>query len=98
LQVMRTFDLQSTRHDPAECRCPHHGTEQCNCQMVVLLVYGENYQPISLIAYSYDGKTWFSLVDTPQQRADPHLERTIRQALPVENIPPMGQVHWSHAS
>ena len=40
LQVMRTFDLQAARHDPADCPCPHHGTEQCDCQMVVLLVYG----------------------------------------------------------
>lgn len=98
LQVVRTFDLQVARHDPADCPCPHHGTDQCDCQMVVLLVYGDNYQPISLIAHSYDGRTWFSLVDTPQQRADPRLEKAIRQALPEESIPPMGQVQWSHAS
>jgi hypothetical protein len=66
--------------------------------MVVLLVYGDDYQPISLVAHCHDGITWFSLVDTPQQRADPRLERTIRQALPTESIPPTGQVHWSHAS
>ena len=98
LQVMRTFDLQAARHDPANCPCPHHGTEQCDCQMVVLLVYGDDYQPVSLVAHCHDGKTWFSLVDTPQQRADPHLERAIRQALPVGSIPPIGQDHWSHAS
>ena len=98
LQVMRTFDLQVARHDPADCPCPHHGTDQCDCQMVVLLVYGDDYQPISLVAHSYDGRTWFSLVDTPQQRADPRLERAIRQALPVESISPIGQVHSSHAS
>lgn len=104
LQVMRTFDLQAARHDPADCPCPHHGTNQCDCQMVVLLVYGAsdglgaNYQPISLVAHCHDGKTWFSLVDTPQQRADPRLEKVIRQTLPVENIPSMGQAHWSHAN
>ena len=98
LQVVRTFDLQVACHDPADCPCPHHGTDQCDCQMVVLLVYGDDYQPISLVAHSYDGRTWFSLVDTPQQRADPRLERAIRQALPDESIPPIGQVDWSHAS
>jgi hypothetical protein len=98
LQVMCTFDLQAARQDPADCPCPHHGTDQCDCQMVVLLVYGDNYQPISLVALCHDGKTWFSLVDTPQQRADPHLERAMRQALPVESIPPLGHVHWTHAS
>lgn len=98
LQVIRTFDLQAARHDPADCPCPHHGTVQCDCQMVVMLVYGDNYQPISLVAHCHDGRTWFSLVDTPQQRADPRLEKAIRQALPAENISPMGHVHWSHAS
>lgn len=98
LQVVRTFDLQDARHDPEDCPCPHHGTDRCDCQMVVLLVYGGDYQPVSLVAHSYDGKTWFSLVDTPQQRSDPRLERAIRQALPVESAPPVGQARWSHAS
>ena len=87
LQAMRTFDLQVARSDPADCPCPHHGTDQCNCQMIVLLVYGEGYQPVSLVAHSSDGWTWFSLVDTPQQRADPRLERAIRQALPTQSGP-----------
>lgn len=81
LQVLRTFDLQDARHDPMECPCPHHGTDQCDCQMVVLLIYGGDYQPVSLVAHSHDGKTWFSLVDTPQQRADPRMQRAILQAL-----------------
>lgn len=86
LQVLRTFDLQDARHDPAECSCPYHGSEQCGCQMVVLLIYGDNYQPVSLVAHSHGNRTWFSLVDTPQQRADPHLQRAIRQALLSESI------------
>lgn len=98
LQVMCTFDLQVARHDPEFCPCPHHGIDQCDCQLVVLLIYGDGYQPISLIAHCHDGKTWFSLVDTPQQRADPRLERIIQQALEVESISPLGHVDWSHAS
>jgi hypothetical protein len=97
LQVMRTFDLQVARHDPADCPCPHHGTDQCDCQMVVLLVYGDDNQPVSLVVHSYDNHTWFSLVDTPQQRADHRLERAILQALPVDDLPPVGQAGWSHA-
>jgi hypothetical protein len=98
LQVLRTFDLQDARHDLAECPCPHHGTDRCDCQMVVLLIYGGDYQPVSLIAHSHDGKTWFSLVDTPQQRADPRIQRAILQALPSESISQTGQGCWSHAS
>jgi len=98
LQIMRTFDLQAARHDPADCPCPHHGTDQCDCQMVVLLVYGDDRQPVTLVAHSHDGKTWFSLVDTPQQRADPRLEATIRQALAPQAITPSNQAQWSHAT
>ena len=98
LQAMRTFDLQVARHEPTDCPCPHHGTARCDCQMVVLLVYGEDYQPISLVVHCHDGRTWFSMVDTPQQRANPRLERIIRQALEVEIISPVRQVDWSHAS
>ncbi len=98
LKVLRTFDLQVARLAHTECPCPHHGTDQCDCQMVVLLVYGDSIQPISLVAHSHDGKTWFSLVNTPQQRADPRLEATIRQALTPQSIPPLNQVHWSHAT
>lgn len=39
-RVMRSFDLQEARtHHEKNCPCPHHGTELCTCQYVVLLVY-----------------------------------------------------------
>ena len=98
LQVIRTFDWQVASHDPSHCSCPHHGTDQCDCQIVVLLIYGDNYKPVSLVAHSHDGRTWFSLVDSPQQRADPRLQRALRRALPDESILSMGQLFWSHAS
>ena len=81
LQVVRTFDLHVARHTHANCPCPHHGTDQCDCQMVVLLVYGSDRQPVSIVAHGHNGQTWFSVVDTPQQRADPRLEAAIRLAL-----------------
>jgi hypothetical protein len=86
LQVLRTFDLQDARHTHTECPCPQHGTEHCDCQMVVLLVFADDRQPVSLMAHSQDGKTWFSMVDTPQQRADPYLEMTIRRALAPQSL------------
>jgi hypothetical protein len=87
LQVVRTFDLQVARQTSVDCPCPHHGTDQCDCQMVVLLVYRTSHQPISIVAHGYDGQTWFSMVDTPQQRADPHLEAAIRHALVSQILP-----------
>ncbi len=81
LRVVRTFDLHVARHEHANCPCPHHGTDQCDCQMVVLLVYGSDHQPVSIVAHGYNSQTWFTVVDTPQQRADPRLEEAIRLAL-----------------
>jgi len=105
LHVVRTFDLLVARQTQASCPCPHHGTEQCDCQMVVLLVYGTGGytpsigQPISIVAHGYDGQTWFSVVDTPQQRADPRLEAAIRQALvPHISATLLNQESQPHAS
>ena len=102
LQVVRTFDLnvaRSQRSDAqASCPCPHHGTEQCDCQMVVLLVYGGDRQPLSLVAHGADQQTWFSVVDTPQQRADPGLEAAVRRALMSQFMSPYGLKNLSRAA
>jgi hypothetical protein len=63
LQVVRTFDLHETRVGVTTCTCPNHGTEKCDCQMVVLLVYGKENTPASLVADGHNGQTWFSLVE-----------------------------------
>ncbi len=88
LSVMRTFDLQVARQAQSQCACPHHGTDQCDCQMVVLLVYQGDRQPVTLVVHGYNGQTEISVVDTPQQRADPALEAHIRQSLvAVRSLP-----------
>jgi hypothetical protein len=92
LRVVRTFDLQDARHHHAQCPCPHHGTDLCDCQLVVLLVYGNSSCPVSLLAHSYDGQTFVSLVDNPQQRADFQMERTLRQLLSIENYSNLDKV------
>jgi len=74
-----TFDLQVARQAQGACPCPHHGTEQCDCQLVVLLVYHAHTRPLTLVAHGHNGQTWFSLVDTPQQRAEPLLVDTVQR-------------------
>lgn len=81
LSVIRTFDLQIARQAQLACTCPHHGTDICDCQMVVLMVYAGDREPVTLIAHGSSGQTWVSVVDTPQQRADRRLEMTIRQTV-----------------
>ena len=41
LRSIQTFDLHTARLALHDCPCPNHGTEECDCQMVVLLVYGK---------------------------------------------------------
>ena len=89
LQVVRSFDLRSARMAHAECTCPHHGTGQCTCQFVVLLVYGRSGAPMSLVVHGHDGQTWLSLVDTPQQPADMRLAAKIAQALSPASFVPL---------
>lgn len=81
LQVVRSFDLQVARATHTHCTCPHHGTDQCNCQLVVLLVYEKDKQPVTLVAHGYDGETQLAFVDHPNHHPDPDLIETIRHAL-----------------
>jgi hypothetical protein len=81
LQTLRTFDIKTAQHLNASCPCPQHGMDPCDCQMIVLLVYQGDRYPISLVAHGYNERTWLYLVDSPGQRADAHLEASIRQAL-----------------
>ena len=81
LQVVQTFDLHTTRFDHSLCSCPHHGTQQCDCQLVVLLVYENGYPPASVIAHGHDGQTWFTLVDSLKQSVPVGLEAAIQDAL-----------------
>ena len=81
LRVVQTFDLQVARLAHTDCPCPHHGTDDCNCQMVVLLVYRKQDDPATLIIHSQDGRTWVSLAGPVGKRANQHLEAAIRRAL-----------------
>ena len=82
LQTTITFDLQVARHSHSDCACPHHGTERCDCQMVVILVYGHNgSQPVSLVVHSHKAITQLSFVDTSQQPINTQLEKLLLQAL-----------------
>lgn len=86
LQIEQTFDLQIARLSHAGCKCPNHGTDQCSCQMVVLLVRGESNDPLTLILHGNDGQTSFSIVNLSGKRSDTELAETVRQALVVQNV------------
>jgi hypothetical protein len=81
LRPVQTFDLHAARAGMHDCPCPHHGTDECDCQMVVVLVYGKTDQPVTLILHGNDRQTWLSVADSLHQRSDPKLSAEIRVAL-----------------
>ena len=59
-QVIRSFDLQGARKAHLECACPHHGDDQCSCQMIFLLVYFSDEAPNTIVLHGHDGATFAS--------------------------------------
>ncbi len=96
--VLQTFDLQVARLAHPDCPCPHHGTEQCNCQMVVLLVYRKQGEPATLVIHGQDGKTWLSLAHQAGARPEPRLETAIRHALTQPQHDPSAPIEAIHGS
>ena len=81
LRTVQTFDLHTARAASHDCECPHHGTEKCDCQMIVLLVYGDSAEPATLTLHGNDGKTWISVADDPEHRATTSLTANIRRVM-----------------
>jgi hypothetical protein len=73
LGIEACFDLRSALAGSIECPCPHHGTADCDCQMVVLLVYGPGEPPLTLTAHGHNYTTWISLEESPRLPVSPDL-------------------------
>ena len=87
-RVVQTFDLQVARLAHPECTCPHHGQAQCNCQMVVLLVYRKQEDPTTLIIHGQENKSSFSMALPVDRHNNQQLEIAIRHVL----TPPLSDV------
>ena len=81
LRPVQTFDLHTARAAYHDCSCPNHETERCDCQMVVLLVYGDLIEPVTLILHGNDGKTWLSFGDYLIRPTDECVRSTIEHIL-----------------
>jgi len=88
-RAVQTFDLQVARLAHPDCPCPHHETDDCNCQMIVLLVYGNQVDPATLVIHGQDGRAWLSLAVPVGGHGNHHLEAVIRRTLTPHraNIP-----------
>ncbi len=87
-RVVRSFDLRSAMSTHADCACPYHGTAQCNCQFVVLLVYreasprdGEAGDPVVVTAHIRDAQARVQIVRDATTRPDPRLVEKVMAAL-----------------
>ncbi len=80
-RVVRSFDLRSAMDHHGECQCPHHGTDQCTCQYVVLLAYGSTGAPIVVTVHSRDASAELQIVDDPNAPPDLALSNQALTAL-----------------
>ncbi|HEX8992467.1 MAG TPA: hypothetical protein VF784_12380 [Anaerolineales bacterium] len=81
LRVLATFDLREARSSLEDCPCPYHGTADCDCQMVVLLVYSEGMAPTTLVLHGNDGQTLISLSDDPAQEPHPLIRAAVEEVV-----------------
>ena len=84
LHLTQTFNLQVARRAHPDCLCPHHSSSSCNCQMLVLLVYGKQEIPSTLIIHGQDSRCWLSLARPFGKHFNQYLDMVIRRIL----IPP----------
>ncbi len=80
-RVLRSFDLRSALAAHPDSVCPCHGTTPCDCQFVVLLIYGNATRPVVVIAHGHDCETSLQLVSDPQERPDPDLAGEVMAAI-----------------
>jgi len=87
--VVRSFDLRAALAVHSDCECPYHGTAQCTCQFVVLLVYGDPTtgsgqdaaQPVVLTVHCRDNRTQAQVVHDANMIPDPRLAEQVMAAL-----------------
>ena len=81
LRVVRSFDLRSALATHAGCECPHHGSEQCTCQFLVLLVYGPAGAPVVVSVHGRDGQAEVQIVQDASAHPDERLVEQVMSAL-----------------
>jgi len=76
--VLRSFDLRlALTAAEVGCECPHHGTEKCDCQFVVLLIYGEAAEPLTLTTHSHNNQTRVQIVRDATMKPDARFAESV---------------------
>jgi len=85
LLLVQTFDLHAARIGLHDCPCPDHGTDECDCQLVILLVYGDTDKPETLILHGNGETTWLSISNDLASNANGAVAECIRNILAGQN-------------
>ena len=86
LAIETSFNLQSARTAHPDCTCPHHGAAQCDCQIMILLVYEGQDAPVTLVVHSQDGWTYLTMTDALSDGLENNLAGKIVYALNHQDI------------
>ena len=85
-QVEQTFDLHAARMLQTDCLCPFHGTNDCTCQMIVLLVHDQNTQPVTIVLHGHDNQTWLAMADVENNKMDENVVQALLPAVEISEI------------
>ena len=85
-QVELTFDLHAARMSQVDCPCPYHGTGDCTCQMVVLLIHRPKALPVTIVVHGHDDRTSLSLVDMANQSTDESIIQALLSVIENSEI------------
>jgi hypothetical protein len=97
-QVVQSFDLQSAKAAHHGCSCPHHGSALCDCQMVMLILYTKEDEPVRLVAHGNDGITHVGVVDHPTLKRLDHVVHLILNTFTSKNMEVHHQNLWLNAT
>lgn len=81
LTVVESFDLQVARAGHIGCTCPHHGTDQCACQLAILLIYGDDPTPVSIMVHGNEEDTDVSIIEMAGLAISPDMKTKIMATL-----------------
>ena len=85
-QVEQTFELHAERMMQVDCPCPYHGTGDCTCQMVVLLIHRPKALPVTIVVHGHDDRTSLSLVDMANQSTDESIIQALLSVIENSEI------------
>ncbi len=86
IRTVRSFDLQSACASHPDLTCPHHEKAPCDCQLVVLLAYGGQGPPLSLLIHSHHACTEVEIAASDGAAAHPNLADTLAAVLALQSL------------